>query len=168
MYIIALSVAYTLYSASKSSTSLVQLMFEPICSFSRSASQSIFFYIWFGSGSKKRYREAYPRRIPRYVELKPTPVYLRYRRTPQPFWLVGVLDHQYILDCVRSSIKQCVEYIKRHTLVGANPVVKNLSVLVTPNLQAHLVQTRKAIRRSIRKSLTEKMSLSEAKKLERT
>lgn len=147
--------AYTLYSASKSSMSLVQLKFEPICSFSRSASQSIFFYIRFGSGCKERRREAYPRRIPRYIELKPTPIHLRYCRTPQPFWLIRVLDYQYILGCVRSSIKQCVRYIRRHTLIGANSVVKNLSVLVTPNLQAHLVQTSKTIRRSIRKPLTE-------------
>jgi hypothetical protein len=147
--------AYTLYSASKSSTSLIQLKFEPICSFSRSASQSRFFYLQFGSGSNERHREAYPRRIPRYIELEPTPIHLRDRRAPQPFWLIGVLDHQYILGCVRSSIKQGVRYIRRHTLVGADSVVNDLSVLVTPNLQARLIQTRKTIRRVIGKPLTD-------------
>jgi len=146
---------YTLYSASKSSTSLIQLKVEPICSFSRSASQSKFFYFQFGSGSNERQREAYPRRIPRYIELEPTPVHLRDRRTPQPFWLIGVLDHQYILGCVGSSIKQGVRYIRGHTLVGADSVVKDLSILVTPNLQAHLIRTRKTIRRAIGKPLTE-------------
>jgi len=147
--------AYTLYSASKSSTSLIQEKFEPICSFSRSANQSRFFYLQFGSGSNERHREAYPRRIPRYIELQPTPIHLRDRRTPQPFWLIGVLDHQYILSCVRSLIKQGVRYIRRHTLVGTDSMVKHLSVLVTRNLQAHLIQTRKAIRRAIGKPLTE-------------
>ncbi len=147
--------AYTLYSASKSLTSLIQEKFEPICSFSRSASQSIFFCLQFGLGSNEKRREAYPRRIPRYIELQPTPVHLRDHRTPQPFWLIGVLDHQYILGCVRSSIKQDVRYIRRHTLVGANSVVNGLSVLVTPDLQTHLIQTRKTIRRAIGKPLTE-------------
>ena len=147
--------AYTLYSASKSSTSLIQLKFEPICPDSRSASQRRFFYLQFGSGRNERHREAYPRRIPRYIELEPTPIYLRDPRTPQPFWLIGVLDHQYILGCVRSSIKQGVKYIRRHTLVGANSVVEDLGVLVTPNLQVHLIQARTSIRRAIGKPLTE-------------
>jgi hypothetical protein len=147
--------AYTLYSASKSSTSLIQLTFEPICSFSRSASQSRFFYLQFGSGSNERHREAYPRRIPRCIELEPTPIHLRDRRTPQPFWLIRVVYHQYILGCVRSSIKQGVRNMGIHTLVGADPVVKDLSVLVTSNLQAHLSQTCEAIRRAIGKPLTE-------------
>lgn len=146
---------YTLYSASKSLTSLIQEKFDPICSFSRSASQSRFFYLQFELGSNERHREAYPRRIPRYIELQPTPIHLRDRSTPQPFWLIGLLDHQYILGCVRSSIKQCVRYIRRHTLFRADSVVKDLSVLITPDLQAHLIQIRKTTRRAIGKPLKE-------------
>ncbi len=102
--------AYTLYSASKSSTSLIHLKLEPICSLSRSASQSKFFYLQFGSGSNEKHRETYPRRIPRYVELEPTPIHLWDCRSPQPFWLIGVLDHQYILGCIRLTIKQSERY----------------------------------------------------------
>ena len=110
--------AYMVYLASKSSMSLIQLKFEPICSFSRSASQSRFFYLQFRSAENERHREAYPRTISRYIEPEPTPIRPRDRRTPRPFWLIGVLDHQYILGCVRSLIKQGVRCIRRQTYSG--------------------------------------------------
>ncbi len=43
----------------------------------------------------------------------------------------------------------------KRTLVGADSVVKDLSILVAPNLHAYLIQTRKTIRRAIGKPLTE-------------
>ena len=137
--------AYMAYLASKLLTSLIQLKFEPICSFSRSASQSRFSYLQFRSGMNEKHREAYPRTISRYGEPEPTPVHRRDRWTPLPFWLIGILDHQYILGCVRSSVKKGVKYIRRHTLVGADSVVKDLSILVTPDLQFHLIRTWKSI-----------------------
>jgi hypothetical protein len=123
--------------------------------FSRSASHNKFFYLRFIGGSNEKDREPYPRGIPGNIELKPTPIDLGYRGTPHPFSLIGILHHQYILSCVRSSIKQDRRHITRRTLVGAHFVVKKLGVLVASNRRASFVGIRYTIHRAIGKSLRE-------------
>jgi hypothetical protein len=116
------------------------------------------------SESNERHREAYPRRIPRNIKLKPTPIHLCDPCTPQPFWLIRILDYQNVLGCAKSSIKQGIKHVRRHTLVGADSVVKNLSVFVTLKLHTHLIQICWTIRRAIGESLREFISLCETRR----
>lgn len=106
-------------------------------------------------GSNEKDRESYSRGIPGNIELKPTPIDLRYRSTPHPFSFIGVLHHQYILSCVRSSIKQNRRHIARRTLIGAHSVVKKLGVLVASHRRTSFVGIRQTIHRAIGKPLRE-------------
>ena len=153
-----------LYSASKSSTSLIQSKFDPMGCFSRSASQSRLFYFRFNGIKNVKNRGPYPRRIPGYIELKPTAIHLRYCSTPQPFWLIGILHHQYILSCVGSLVRQGIRHRMRHTLVGTDSVIKKLSVLVASDLYAGLIEIRDTIHRAIGKPLRDVTDISKSKR----
>jgi hypothetical protein len=156
-----------LYLASKSSTSLIQSKFDPMGCFSRSASQSRLFYFRFNRIKNVKNRGPYPpRRIPRNIELKPTAIHLRYCSTPPPFWLIGILHHQYILSCVGSWVRQGIRHRMRHTLVGADSVIKTLSVLVASDLYAGLIEIRNTIHRAIGKPLRDVTDISKSKRWE--
>ena len=156
-----------LYLASKSSTSLIQSKFDPMGCFSRSASQSRLFYFRFNGIKDVKNRGPYPlRRIPRNIELKPTAIHLRYCSTPPPFWLIGILHHQYILSCVGSWVRQGIRHRMRHTLVGADSVIKTLSVLVASDLYAGLIKIRNTIHRAIGKPLRDVTDISKSKRWE--